>query len=139
MPRIDELIVSRDVQSDCVYLNSIQEVILDAQQLGVTLAKLKRLVQIKHPSYFEHKMSTLLRLLDILVDSKLVLSVGVVERVYVAHEFKQHWVIQSYKNQKGRGFVSPSTSSESKHRKKDDRQNGEPDEVGRLFSPRFCI
>ncbi len=42
-------------------------------------------------------------LIQLLVDNFLVLKVGVVDRVFVAYEFKQHWVIHSFKNQKGRG------------------------------------
>lgn len=42
--------------------------------------------------------------MKILLDHYLILAVGVVERVYVAHEFKQHWVIQSMKSRKGRGY-----------------------------------
>ena len=49
-------------------------------------------------------MLKFISLLQILLDNFLILSVGVVSRVYVAHQFKQHWVIQSFKNQKGRGF-----------------------------------
>jgi hypothetical protein len=49
------------------------------------------------------RMLTFLQLIDILVKHFFILSVGVVERVYVAHQFKQHWVIQSVKNNKGRG------------------------------------
>lgn len=45
-------------------------------------------------------------LLQILITNFFVLSVGVVDRVYVAHQFKQHWVIQSVKNNKGRGTSS---------------------------------
>lgn len=45
-------------------------------------------------------------LLQILIRNFFILSVGVVDRVYVAHQFKQHWVIQSIKNNKGRGTSS---------------------------------
>ena len=127
-----------DTASAGDYLRSLHEFILDAKQLGITLAHLKRLMQTKH-SFFCQRMTALLRLLDILLKSKLVLSVGVVERVYVAHEFKQHWVIQSYKNQKGRGFVASQTyaaaAADTHANDKDDDDDDRDDNEETTASP----
>lgn len=82
-------------------LNRIYECVLEAKQFGITLVNLRAKITPKPP-----RMNLLKKLLDLLLGEYLILAVGVVERVYVAHEFKQHWVIQSYKSLKGRGGQS---------------------------------
>ena len=83
------------------YLRYIHQSIIEAKQFGLSLFCLKKLIEKKY-DIFEQKMSLLISLLDLLLQNFLIIPVGVVERVYVAHEFKQHWVIQSCKNLKGR-------------------------------------
>jgi hypothetical protein len=83
-------------------------VVLEAKQFGITLYELRQKVNeiLENPL----KLNQLRVLLDFLVENYLVLIVGVVEPVYVCHEFKQHWVIQSYKSLKGRGSLEDSTN-----------------------------
>jgi len=75
---------------------------IDSKQIGITLYELKKAFDLRSP-VLRTRMIMFKRLVQLLVENFLVLKVGVVERVFVAHEFKQHWVIQSLKNQKGRG------------------------------------
>ena len=79
-------------------LNRIHELILDAKQFGITVYDLKKVLPEKTASIDLIKSQ-----LSLLTENNLVLAVGVTERVYVAFEFKEHWVIKSYKNLKGRG------------------------------------
>jgi hypothetical protein len=55
--------------------------------------------------------------LNQLIQNYLVLAVGVAYRVYVAHEFRQHWVIESFKNQKGRGQLYKDLEEEEEEEK----------------------
>ncbi len=93
------------------YIRIAHEVILDAKQFGINLASLKR--KIEHKMSQKISLKLLLKILDVLLEHSLILSVGVVERVYVAHEFKQHWIIQSYKNQKGVATTSFTNNDDS--------------------------
>ena len=81
-------------------LKLVHQVILDSKQFGVSLRALKERVNEKQPTL---TMRQLRALLDLLLEHFLVLAVGVVERVYVTYEFRQHWVIESCKSLKGRG------------------------------------
>lgn len=107
--RLNDLIISNEsvIKNDMVdYTESIRlihEIILDGKQIGVTLYELKKSFDSKL-DVLRNKMVKFKGLIQLLLDNFLVLSVGVVRRVYVAHQFKQHWSIQSVKNQKGRGF-----------------------------------
>lgn len=84
-------------------LKILHELILDSKQFGISLYDLKKAYSSRMATD-ALKMNIIVVLLQLLIDNFLVLAVGVVKRVYVAHEFKQHWVIESCKNQKGRGF-----------------------------------
>lgn len=109
--RLDDLIKSSQDSED--FLNNkiltdslrlIHKLIFEAEQFGISLFDLKQtyLQQIGTDCL---KMNMITVLLQLLIDNYLILAVGVVNRVYVAHEFKQHWVIESCKNQKGRGYT----------------------------------
>ena len=80
--------------------------------------------------FFLHypSMSLLKKLLQFLQENSLVLAVGVVERVYVAHEFKQHWVIQSFKNQKGVGVTTTTLETD------DELTNPQSSDIQKVFS-----
>jgi hypothetical protein len=97
---LSELGISADVNR-C--LRIIHSNILDAKQFGVTLFELRRKTNEKLSGEKQAtlKINELKRLIGFLIDYYLVLIVGVVEHVFVCHEFKQHWVIQSYKSLKG--------------------------------------
>ena len=105
-------------QDDLVVLNQI---VLEAKQFGINLAQIKKNFEEKRK--FKIKFNSFMRLMNVLVENYLVLPVGVVYRVYVAHEFKKHWVISSFKCLKGRGPYKSeekpeeeeSEESESKH------------------------
>lgn len=107
--RLNDLIILNEsvIRNEAIdYTESIRliyELIMDARQVGVTLYDLKRTFDSKL-DVLKNKMVKFKELIKLMVDNCLVLSVGVVRRVYVAHQFKQHWSIQSFKNQKGRGF-----------------------------------
>jgi hypothetical protein len=90
-------------------LNVIHQLVLEAKQFGVGMFNLKRAVNEKIARNKDDprvSIRLIKQLIDVLLAEYLVIAVGVVERVYVAHEFKQHWVIQSYKSLKGRGGAS---------------------------------
>ena len=72
---------------------------MDGKQFGANLISIK--CQMETRIKTNVPLSFIKKIIHVLLEESLVLSVGVVERVYVAHEFKQHWVIQSCKNQKG--------------------------------------
>ena len=78
---------------------------LDSKQNGITLRYLKQEFDSKRTT-LQTRMLKFKELLQILINNFFILSVGVVDRVYVAHQFKQHWVIQSVKNNKGRSTSS---------------------------------
>ena len=80
-------------------LRLIHEIIVDAKQFGISLFDLKKTYMIR----INNEICLISVLLRLLIDNFLVLAVGVVNRVSVAHEFKQHWAIESCRNQKGRG------------------------------------
>ncbi len=87
-------------------LRLIHEIIMDAKQFGISLFDLKKSYLNRISGAIQLKMDMILALVQLMIDNFLVLAVGVVHRVYVAHEFKQHWVIESCKNQKGRGYAN---------------------------------
>jgi hypothetical protein len=109
--RLDDLIkLSQDSQENILSnellvdsLRLIHEIVRDSKQFGISLYDLKKNYINQINSEVCLKMNMIIVLLQLLIDNYLVLAVGVVKRVYVAHEFKQHWVIESCKNQKGRG------------------------------------
>jgi hypothetical protein len=129
--RLDDLVHSNDLlqsnAQDVQHLRLIYELVIDSKQFGITLFNLKAAFDNQMAknvndssitSSIENaavllkiNMKKFKSILQILLESCLVLSVGVVERVYVAHMFKQHWVIQSFKNQKGRGIFSNDNSA----------------------------
>lgn len=98
--RLDDLILRHELDEPSKQtIKLIHQVILDARQFGVTLYDLK--TRVNETSRIEVKMNDILSLLKLLLDSYLCLAVGVCQRVFVSHEFKQHWVIQSCKDSKG--------------------------------------
>ena len=76
------------------YLKHVHSLIIEAKECGINLYELKAKSSIQ-------SMNALMEILNILTKSFSILSVGVCERVYVAHEHCQSWIILSYKNQKG--------------------------------------
>jgi hypothetical protein len=89
---------------------------LDAKQFGITLFDLRHKTNEKLQNISKEKpklvkLRELKLLIDFLIDNYLILPVGVVEPIYVSHEFKQHWVILSYKSLKGRGNLDASSSN----------------------------
>lgn len=115
--RLEDLIKQKESYLKELDTNSLKcirlahELILDAKQFGINLNTLKASIQLKMNQKISLKL--VLNVLDILIENCLILSVGVVERVYVANEFKQHWVIQSFKNQKGVATTSSSNEPDS--------------------------
>ncbi|RNA44784.1 General transcription factor 3C polypeptide [Brachionus plicatilis] len=113
--RLEDLIkenelVLRDIGQHCgldvsEIVRLIFEIILATKQFGINLFDLKREAncKIKKIYYKQIKMIVLKKILKILTDNHIVLAVGVIERVYVANEFKKHWVIESFKSLRGRG------------------------------------
>ena len=99
-------------------LRCVYGLVLDSKQFGITLFNLKQLFDSK--SLVKVKMVEFKQLIKLLLDNYLVLSVGVVDRVYVTHQFKQHWVIQSFKNQKGRGYYNEHSLKEESENENDD-------------------
>ena len=98
-------------ESKTVLLNRVHSLVLEAKECGITLYELKTKSSIE-------SMNTIMEILNILLKDFLILSVGVCERVYVAHEHCQSWIILSYKNQKGCNYSSstadtPATQSSS--------------------------
>ena len=94
-----------------LYIRKAHELILDSKQFGLTLNSIK--TQLQAQTNETIPLRILEKLLNVLLENYLVLSVGVVERVYIAHEFKQHWVILSCKNQKGVGTSSATSEADS--------------------------
>ncbi|CAF0999107.1 unnamed protein product [Brachionus calyciflorus] len=105
----------------------IYETVLNSKQLGINLynLNLETNKQLVKDNLSQIKLSVLNKLLDLLVINHLILKVGVVDRVYVAHEFKKHWVIESYKNQRGRGFFGDEYDDNDSEFSKDDKQESE--------------
>lgn len=114
-PRLDDLLIEhkshlndRYRRLDTTYrdrcLHVIRASVLAAQQFGITLFELRhrtneKLASERLPTL---QLKQLLKLIEFLVENFVILVVGVVEQVYVCHEFKQHWVIESYKSLKGK-------------------------------------
>jgi hypothetical protein len=97
---IDDLIKTNNLNDMKKQLiEHLHSIILDSKECGITLYCLKIKISIE-------SMNLLMEMLDILLKNYLILSVGVCERVYVAHEFCQPWIILSYKNQKGCNYSS---------------------------------
>lgn len=104
---IDDLIKPNNLNNDNKEdFYRIHSLILNSKECGITLNALKLKSNI-------NSMNLLQKLLNILLKNYLILSVGVCERVYVAHEFCQPWIILSYKNQKGCNYAASSSSSSS--------------------------
>jgi hypothetical protein len=92
---LDDLITQNSLNEfKQILLNQIHSLVLEAKECGITLYDLKMKSSIE-------SMNTIMEILNILLKNFLILSVGVCERVYVAHEYCQSWIILSYKNQKG--------------------------------------
>jgi hypothetical protein len=143
--RLDDLIKSSE--NDLCQLNTefdselnviglirfIHESILDSKQFGLTLHELykKILFQFKLEKI---KMGLVKRLLSVLLRNHNILSVGVVERVYVAHEFKRHWVIESLKNSKGRREKRNSSIKSNDQQSSTDQSEQENNEIAQRLS-----
>ena len=113
------------------YFRFVHKTINDGAQFGVTLSTLK--IKIKDKFGLDKASMVLIKeLVDLLIENYLVLAVGVVERVLVSFEFKQHWVIESYKNQKGVGgsYSEEESVDISKEESNEEESDGE-DESGR--------
>ena len=120
--RLDDLIKLNEdwllENNKSVSLRCVYGLVLDSKQFGITLFNLKQLFDSK--SQVKVKMNGFKQLIKLLLDNNLVLGVGVVDRVYVAHQFKQHWVIQSFKNQKGRGYYNENSFKEESENENED-------------------
>lgn len=94
-------------------VQQIYEIILNTKQYGINLFNLKKEAnkKIKTKNAKEIQIIVLKKILKILIDNHLLLAVGVIERVYVANEFKKHWVIESFKSLRGRGNLNDHDSS----------------------------
>lgn len=104
---VNDLVSREEIkEAKKILLIKVHAIIFDAKEIGIPLAELKKKVQ-------EKSMNLLKEILDILVKEFLVLAVGVVQRVFVAHEFAQPWLISSFKNQKGRNYVTPDDVGEN--------------------------
>lgn len=91
----------------------IYEIILGTKQYGINIFNLKKEIgnKVKKKKSKEIQIFALKKILKILIDNHLLLAVGVTERVYVANEFKKHWVIESFKSLRGQGNINDHDSS----------------------------
>lgn len=104
---INDLLIQNDLNEEKSSLvRAIHKIILESKEQGISLYNLK------HKSKIQ-SMNLINEILQLLIKENFVLSVGVVERVYVAHEFCQPWVISSLKCIKGRSQSQLQTDESS--------------------------
>jgi hypothetical protein len=98
---IDDLIAQNELnEENSSLLRTIHKIILDSKETGISLYDLKKTSKLQ-------SMNLLNEMLNLLIKDNLAIAVGVLERVYVAHEFSQPWIINSLKCTKGRSQSQP--------------------------------
>jgi hypothetical protein len=131
----NEIILNELNEESGNYLRFIHQSIIEAKQFGLSLFSIKKAIEKKY-DIFKQKMNLLLSLVDLLIQNFLIIPVGVVERVYVAHEFKQHWVIQSCKNLKGRSARNEEYDElndlDESDEENDDNQDNDDDRINNI-------